>query len=326
MSMLSERWDFVFVLFALTALARLSPRLRRHISAWVLPTALLLARKVVLFVPVSGAVSTEDRVVFWSATAYWYHFILLVLFVLIVLGIRYRERLPWDSLGCLSLVLLVVLVGCAAWMLPIVGLSYFYMPVIALLGATKLLLVSPALWWVAWLTLFVQTVFLLSGAAGAGREVNKLALTCVLLSGAGYFGVQAIASAPSIVAEINNGWKATAEPDAGKTLPGVSGMPENWEPTFLDFWVEKLPEMERLGLNVVERRVPYDNPASVRGRAAPRMSHPWGMDSQEWAAPASLLWGGLIFVLLLLLAERLPTFSEVRDQFAAGGVGRRQGR
>lgn len=287
---LSGRWDFVATLFALTVLINRFRRIRRFASALIFPSSLLLVRKLALYVPVSGAISSEDQVIFWSATAYWYFLALIILHILIIVGVRYRKELAEGEGGAGCVVFFVAPIGLfigSKFLLPI-GLwwNHIYMPVVSLLGVTKILIINPFLAPIAWGSLFIQMGLVLFAGGKSGREINKLALICVLLSGLTHFGLQAAAPPAPIVPEIRRSWDET-----GRTQD------------FISVWAAKLPEIFDLGVNVVERRVPY-LPNVARGQVISKMTPPWNEFWSEKHTYSALL-GGLVLILLLVLIERL---------------------
>src|SRR5262245_26992997 len=68
---LSDRWLFAVLLPSCVFLINRIRPVSRRTSALLFPAMLLFARKAALFVPVSGAISTEDFVIFWWIGAYW---------------------------------------------------------------------------------------------------------------------------------------------------------------------------------------------------------------------------------------------------------------
>jgi hypothetical protein len=297
---LSERWDFTILLFVVLLIASQWPRVGRNASALVFPASLLLFRKLALFLPLSGSISTEDQVFFWSTKAYWYAFVFVLLNGLAIAAIRFRERVQWDSLGCLFVIVPGLLIGGSYLLLPLTGAwSHIYSPVVTLVGASKLLLVSPLLWPIAWLTLLLQILLLIFSRGTSGREVNKLALACVVISAIVHFGLQRFTTAPAIVSELTT-WERENEKDGMMTQ-------------FLAVWAAKLPQTAELRVNVVERTIPHPDRNYVDSKVIQSLNQWW---SNLW--PQQLPWNALLcglgFLFLLAMVERLP----IDDQWAGG--------
>ena len=65
---LADRWLFCLIMAGVGIVAVLWPwRGRERTAALALPALGFLGRKLLLFVPVCGAISTPDQVVYWSA-------------------------------------------------------------------------------------------------------------------------------------------------------------------------------------------------------------------------------------------------------------------
>lgn len=295
---LSARWEVVAPLVATLFLLNQFAKIRRFASCLVFPALLLLARKLVLFIPVSGAISTEDRVLFWSPQAYWFFLALVAVHVLILLGIRFRAAIDWGAAGCWVFIAAPVgLYYATAALLPVSGASIIYMPVVSLVGVAKLLLVSPLLLPIAWLALFIQLGLVIFTRSEAGREVNKLALVSVLAGGLMYFGFQALDSKPAPLISQLQQTARTKSSDEEKIT------------NFLEVWVEKLPQINRLGVNVIEKNLPAAyKPVEVK-RLVDEVPDPWQSLWAKAAIPVALLCGAALLVLLLLV-ERLRVGDE----------------
>src|SRR5207245_2585787 len=114
---------------------------RPRAASLSLPALGFLCRKLLLFVPVCGVVSTADSVVFWSGTAFLYFVVLVVVlptFVLLFrLLVRWYLALPHYARGDAFPALLFSAAGFLAllwggsWLLlPVDGLCHVYMPVV----------------------------------------------------------------------------------------------------------------------------------------------------------------------------------------------------
>ena len=76
---LSNRWDICIAAALTGLLAAFNPWSKRWTSSLFIPLGGLLLRKILLFIPVCGSISTADRIIFWSGLAYIYFLILLLL-------------------------------------------------------------------------------------------------------------------------------------------------------------------------------------------------------------------------------------------------------
>ncbi len=305
---ISETWAVALLLFVSALALNKSERFGRYATALWFPAGLLLARKLALFIPISGSVSTEDQVFFWSTPSYWYASVFIVINGLIVAAIHFREDLNMDNgIGCLSLAVPIVLIIVSAAVLPLDGwTTHIFSPLVGLVGATKLMLVSPMLFPIAVVTLLLQIVLLILARGVSGREINKLALVCVVLGGLLHFGMQRIIPAPPIVTEIKTKWK-TENP--GET----NGDSEPQTEDFLTVWSGKLGEMSELRLNTVEKKPPYANADEVRTNVGESL-HSWWKNIWPDDLPKNALLAALGCLLVLAMIER----------FQAGETSRRR--
>jgi hypothetical protein len=279
---LADRWDFCLVMAAVGLAAALwSWRWRKHPAALALPAFGFLGRKLLLFVPVCGAVSTSDQVVYWSPGAYIYYLLLMLSFSLlslqreVVFGLRHLTMASGVILWLLGSVLL----------LPVDGWCHLTMPLVCWLGVPKLMLVSPALVWACWLGLALQIAAVPFGRLGLGRLLNTVVLAVVLMVGLGSFIAQVV-----IVAV----WKAPAEcvqvlqqapyrrPSSSErtktaTVGGAVTTTFDFGETeyFPSSWLDLLTTIERTGVNLVEKVVPASgNLVLPPTDAVPRESGP----------------------------------------------------
>src|SRR4051812_47670841 len=123
---LADRWDFCLsCAVAGLALGR---------TALAAPLLGFLCRKVLLFVPVCGAVSTADQVLFWSGGAFLYHLLLTAFILLAVVPALFlaRRLIQEPDMGGPLLFLAGVAYGLPAvgayFLLPAGGWSLLYMP------------------------------------------------------------------------------------------------------------------------------------------------------------------------------------------------------
>jgi hypothetical protein len=288
---LGGRWEFVAPLFVLLLSASYVSRLRPYVTALLIPALLLLVRKAAFFAPISGAVSSEDRIIFWSREACWYLLIMIAAHALIFLAIVFREKIEWDGgMGCFTFVLAPAgLMILSSVLLPVEGWSHVYMPFVSLLGAAKAMVVSPLLLPIAWAALLIQIGLVIFKTPATGREINKLALILVFMGGLSHVGLQAMPSrAQSVAKEINQRWIGGETSD------------------FLGVWANKLPEIHRLRLNTVEK-----SPAALKPEDAKDfLENAAPLDWWSNISPRNALTAGAGLLLLTLLFERFRIRGE----------------
>jgi hypothetical protein len=288
-----NRWDFTILLFVLILAVRRWTRIGPYASALLFPSGLLLVRKLALFIPVCGSISTEDHVYFWSTSSYWYAFVFVLLNGLIVAGIRFRERVNWKAFGCLYFIVSVILIVGSAILLPLSGFSHVYSPVVAFVAASKIMLVSRLLLPIAWLTLLLQIGVLIFARGVGGREINKLALACIVVSGLLHFSLQQFVPTPAIVSEIDATWNTEAKTTERTTR------------NFLRVWANKLPQISELHVNIVEKQIPYSSADEAHTKVVLGLNS-WWRDLWPDSLPRNVLLIGLGCLLLLTASERLP--------------------
>ena len=169
-----DSWIGVAALLMLVLVLAALPFSRPYASGLLLPAVLLFLRKALLYLPVLGAVSTEDKVMFWSTAALFCYSISLLSAACIILwiikptswedsnlfqrGARFVGVLgPWISAGAL---------GAIGWSIPFVA-------ALSLSGAFKVLIVSPALFPVTVTAIFVHLLRGCFAGALLSREINK---------------------------------------------------------------------------------------------------------------------------------------------------------
>lgn len=234
-----DSWIGVAALLTLVLILVALPSGRPYASGLLLPSVLLFLRKALLYLPVLGAVSTEDKVMFWSTAALFCYSISLLSAACIISWIIKAKswgdsnvfqrvaRLvgvfgPWISAGAL---------GAIGWSIPFVA-------ALSLSGGFKVLIVSPALFPMTVTAIFVHLVRGCFAGALLSREINKLLLICVIAAGA----VQFCASLGQL-----------------STVRGVINVEEDWPGRQSDMigadrfpraWLLALPGINRCGLNL----------------------------------------------------------------------------
>lgn len=300
---LSDSWLLACGLPALLIVGARPVRLRAYLLPLVPPALLLLARKVALYVPVPGTFSSADRVVFWSPQAYGY-FLLLVLPGLGLLTAAIWHWDEWfsydDGAGASAIITAYCILWAAGGLaLPVDGDCHLYMPLVSVVAAAKLVLVSPLLLPLVWIGIALQTGLLFSRARAAVPEMNKLLAACVFVAACGQIVTQPIVWASPVVRQVRESWP----------LPGGRERPAAAQ-DFLEHWAGKLAEIDNTGLNIVER----DTPKAFEGKAgADRLMAAVPLPSNSFAEPGFLrliALGCLGLALVMVLLERMPCSTE----------------
>ncbi|MGH9854999.1 MAG: hypothetical protein ACREBD_34650, partial [Blastocatellia bacterium] len=82
-----DSWQFVAGLLVVAAVLSRFDRTKPYVSGFVFPAFLLFFRKIALYIPLIGALSTEDQIIFWSTGAFCYFVISLLAQVAILITI-----------------------------------------------------------------------------------------------------------------------------------------------------------------------------------------------------------------------------------------------
>src|SRR5262245_53118182 len=121
---MANRWDFSASMAVLGLLACLPPW-RRHTSALALPACAFLLRKTLLFVPVCGAISTVDSVLFYSQGAYFFHLLvpaIVAFWIAVAVSTLRSPHLGGDDRGVVVWLFFICLAGlivASCFMLPV---------------------------------------------------------------------------------------------------------------------------------------------------------------------------------------------------------------
>ena len=295
---LSDRWEFVGGLLVLVVLFNRIVRPQSYTSGLLLPVLLLFMRKLALYVPVSGTISTVDRVMFWLVDAYIYFFILMTIYALVIWGFGFRKtKIDWTEEGWPWFLLLYVgpLIGSGIC-LPVDGWSHLYMPVISLLGIFKILLVNPILLPLIWMGIFAQALLTLFARGASAREMNKLLLASLMIGGFVQFGFQIINFTQSAtISEIRERWQ-TVNPGDKETKD------------FLGVWVERLPQLQKSGVNIIEKSA---YPEGEMVKIVKTIPDVWD-NLQPGGAVRQIIIISMIFFVLFWLIERIQ-WGDERD-------------
>ena len=299
-------WPLVAGLFAVALLLSLlfqgSTGFISRLQAWaqglLVPAGLLLSRLVLLYLPVPGAAATHDRVLFWSASAFFHYQALLAL----VFGLLAWRAFfgPWSGVSRWRAAITAAVAGLALWafsaaLLPLRGaldtqVAAAVSPVVLL----KLVLVHPLLLPGALVGLALVLLLPLLGAARVAPQLGRLLLVLVLAAGA--------LQAPFT-------FKQGLQPTLGPLERAASK-------EYFAAWLRTLPQTDTTRTNIAaDGALDSDVVHKVRQQALVR---PWWIQ-REVSLPVYLL--GPLTLLLLLLGLRLRSSLEhVRFKPAHGAA------
>lgn len=238
-----DSWWVVSGALAVALLLSSFARTRPYAAGFVLPLALLLFRKIALYIPVSGALSTTDQIAFWSLTA-WVFFALSLLMhagLLAAISFASKSETKDDFLAItlgLGFWLSVIQLGSSAGLLPMDWPNHWITPFLTHIVALKLLLIHPLLLPLVGLALALHLYFAVFRQRHTVREANKLLLAALMITGLLQFSMQP--------------WQVGATQSAILAArPGVNFAAET--SSFLSDWVGKLNDIERCQVNAVEQ-------------------------------------------------------------------------
>jgi hypothetical protein len=127
----------------------------------------------------------------------------------------------------------------------------------------------------------------------SGREINKIALICVLVGGFVHFGLQGVTPRD----------------------PLIEGKKIERNRNFVDTWAAKLPEMSKFRINIVEIDLSCEN-GEEHALLLNRMKAPWN-NHTSMNLCRGILVGLLALLLLFVFAERLRIGDE-QDPYDLG--------
>ncbi len=179
---------------------RLSPALREGLSGFALPVGLLMFNRLAPLIPVSGAISSAEGVVFWSQGALWFFavFLLLTAGLFMCAGYLFGSG-KFDGgngdaeAGLAGLVFLwwLITIIASAFMLPWDGWEHWGTPIEAMPSLIRIFFFT---WWtpvLAGMTLVLQLVVFLVGRGRARVDFAGPLLVLLFLAGGYQFGKQA---------------------------------------------------------------------------------------------------------------------------------------
>jgi hypothetical protein len=313
----ADRPELVLGLFIVVCLLNLLDWRRTWSQGLRFPTVLFLLRTIGLYLPVSGTISSADRVVFWSGEAYFYFIPIFVLLGIIIFyaravknnplsnGVEPEDAVPLALRAFLSIITYLFLLLLSSICLPVDGLSHLYMPALSVLFSFKVLLVSPLLLPLAWVTLVIQVGLIVISCHRAAREINKLMLVILVLGGLIQFGYQPLNLAfSSEVTAIRDNWKTTGS--ASKPYPG----PDEEMTDFIQTWRRQIPRTAAWGVNLIERELPQSSSGPLKSLPEETMkkqldSIPDVYDFLTFARVRKILPVSALVLLLIALAELL---------------------
>ncbi|MGH9935245.1 MAG: hypothetical protein ACREAM_03310 [Blastocatellia bacterium] len=241
-SFIFDSWPGVSLLLTATGAFSLWRVTRPYFTGLLIPVAMLLVRKAAFYLPVAGAISTQDRIIFWSLDAYIH---VAGLTVVVLLGVAIKRG--WDRVvdfsmdaldntGCLIPSILVVILVAIIAENPD---NILYALALSLIALTKILITNPLLLplVIAALTLHIYNARY--GRLFISREIGKLIVIYVPVGGILQFlaGLWHRSQANDIVQKLG----------APKKNEYVVGRLTE----IFSLWWKKLPEINECGINAV---------------------------------------------------------------------------
>ena len=269
-----------------------------YVSGFVFPVSLLLFRKVSLYIPLSGTLSTEDQVIFWSTYAYVYFVLLLPTHIGFLFGI-------WAGVrdGHFRPEFLAVLPGigffvgsfhliASTMLLPIDGWSHFVTPFLSHIGAVKLLLINPAFLVLVGIVLIIHLFFAIHRQSHNAQAINKLLLGSLVVCSLIQFCLQPwpLSQVRAALSVDESRPFETAQPSS-ETVPEIRNV--------LGHWIAGLSRTKQCEVNFLEgSEAQFDQDCKVRGSAAnlAKQSRDW---TPKFSGVEAIFWGGVVLGLLL---------------------------
>jgi hypothetical protein len=262
---LADRWDFSLAM-AVLGLCPLLPPSRRRLAEACWPALGFIVRKLGVFVPVCGAISTPDGVFFWSRSALSFYVLLTAGAVLAVYALR---RVVDDGERGAALFGMYMVGGfslpiMSGILLPVDGLCHFYMPLVGLFALPKLVIISPVLVWASWAGFLLECAVQTPRTVHIRRALNRLFAAVVLVSACACLAVQYSplvrdtalkGSLDAVRAARPRGISADELAKAAST-PESEGGPQTVEARqYLRLWRAQFGAISATGINVVEKEV-----------------------------------------------------------------------
>lgn len=292
---------FLGAMISLVSLAFLFRRTRPLATALSVPLGLLVFRKASLYVPVVGAVSTADWVAFWSAGSFWYFVLLLLAYagvwIAIVLWWVDQHATEWVDLPPLINVAAIGHLAASVVLLPVDGWAHLYMPAIAHVALAKILLIHPLLVPLSGVGIILEVLLFTARRGALLREMNKLLLTLLVVSGFAQLGLQ-----PGNLARVREAMHLEESWDVDRTFEETRD--------FLGVWAARLGSFGGCGINLVEGNAWSSCPA---GETVASLS-PWSVSHVPRLPSVAFL--ACAFMVLAVAAERIRR----RDRVPAPAV------
>ena len=295
-----DSWLIVSGLFATVLVLNRFRWAKPYVAGFVFPISLLLFRKVSLYIPLSGTLSTEDQVIFWSTYSYVYFALLLPAHIGLLFGMWANDRSSLDSnfapalftVGIFQLIASTVL-------LPIDGSSHLITPFLSHIGAVKLLLISPALLGLTGIALIIHLYFAIHRQSHSAQAINKLLLGALVVCSMAQFCLQ-----PWPLSQVRAALSVNESPLVKETMPRSKVVKETSD--VLGEWTSSLRQIKQCEVNFLEGPEVRFNDCEIRGLAASltNKSRDW---TPKFSGIEAIFWGGAILGLLLLagLAQKL---------------------
>jgi hypothetical protein len=293
-----DSWPVVTCALTLAVLLSVFDRLEPYVSGLILPISFLFLRKVALYVPVSGTLSTEDQVIFWSTGA-WLYFVLFflvyagILWVVRALYLGGNTRKFFEEDGGILFFIGFLLLFSSVIALPVDGASHLVTPFLSFIGATKLLFIHPLLLPLVGLALAVHLVFAVFGQSRAAQEINKLLLTALVVGGIAQFCLQ-----PGYFREVRAAVKVAESSPYETTMPGAKEVEET--SNFLGDWMGKLEPITRCKVNLVEKSAEDLYQDCKIQETVRNLPAPWKTWAPGLSLPRAAVFSGLTLGLMAL--------------------------
>ena len=289
-----DRWEVVCGLLATVLVLDRFRRAKPYVSGFIFPLSILLFRKVSLYIPLNGTLSTEDQVIFWSTYAYVYFALLLITHIGLLFGMwagaRDEDALYSEFLAALPGIGLFHLVGSSV-LLPLDGWSHFVTPFLSHIGAVKLLLISPALLVLVGIALVSHLFFAIHRQSNSAHAINKLLLGLLVACSMVQFCLQ-----PWPLSQV----RAVLSVDESRPFETAPGSKKVTEITnVLGHWTAGLKRTKRCDVNFLEgSEVQFDQDCQIRGLATnlAKQSRDW---TPKFSGVEAMFWGCAVLGLLI---------------------------
>lgn len=300
-----DSW-MVAIPLAIVALLSAFKRTRAIAFGFLIPLLLLLFRKVALYIPISGTISIEDRVTFWSTGAFVYFALSLFVSGLALVACWYWTVTELDRDFIIAIVILFVFFGFLLHLLasgcglPVDGWSHLYMPFITHLGIPKILLIHELLLPAIGVAIVLHMIIAFQRGAAAGA-VNRALLIVLCVAGLAQFSLQ-----PAHMKGVRDALQLKES-----TFTMEKDVPEIQD--FLGAWIKNLSAINECKINLTEKseQASYDE-CEIREVHA-RLPASFKLKDFNASATSAATASGILVVLLLLI-ERLRLRSSSDEE------------